>query len=51
MTLQASVSAPWEPGRYELRISPVQELVAWFDDVDPANGARFEVELATRPPE
>jgi FkbM family methyltransferase len=45
VTLDARVSAPWEPGAYELRISPVQELVVWFDDVDPANGARLAVTL------
>jgi hypothetical protein len=25
-------------GRYELRVSAVQEHVRWFDDVDPAHG-------------
>jgi FkbM family methyltransferase len=45
VTLDARVNAPWEPGAYELRISLVQELVMWFDDVDPANGARFSVTL------
>jgi hypothetical protein len=45
VTLDARVNAPWEPGDYELRISPVQELVAWFDDVDPANGVRVAVTL------
>jgi len=37
--------APWTPGTYELRISPVQELVAWFDDIDPANGVRATIEV------
>lgn len=41
--LELKVLTPWEPGRYELRISPVQELVAWFDDLDSGNGARFDV--------
>jgi hypothetical protein len=33
------VVAPRAPGRYVLRLSVVQEGVAWFDDIDPANGA------------
>ncbi len=45
VTLDARIQAPWEPGDYELRISPVQELVAWFDDLDPANGASIRVTL------
>ena len=28
-----------------LAASPVQELVAWFDDLDPANGATIRVAL------
>lgn len=39
------VLAPWTTGTYELRISPVQELVAWFDDIDPANGLRATIEV------
>lgn len=41
--LELKVLTPWDPGRYQLRISPVQEFVAWFDDLDSANGARFDV--------
>jgi hypothetical protein len=33
------VVAPPAPGRYVLRLSVVQEGVAWFDDIDPDNGA------------
>jgi hypothetical protein len=33
------IVAPREPGRYQLRVSAVQANVAWFDDLDPANGA------------
>ncbi|MDB5069333.1 MAG: methyltransferase FkbM family, partial [Candidatus Eremiobacteraeota bacterium] len=33
------VVAPRVPGRYVLRLSVVQEGVAWFDDIDPDNGA------------
>jgi hypothetical protein len=39
------VLAPWTTGTYELRISPVQELVAWFDDIDPTNGLRATIEV------
>lgn len=41
--LELKILTPWDPGRYQLRISPVQEFVAWFDDLDSANGARFDV--------
>jgi hypothetical protein len=37
------VVAPRAPGRYVLRLSVVQEGVAWFDDVDPANGTGVHV--------
>jgi hypothetical protein len=37
------VRAPALPGRYVLRLSVVQEGVAWFDDVDPGNGVEREV--------
>ena len=37
---------PWEPGEYRLRITPVQELVAWFADVDPENAVEFRVRAA-----
>lgn len=37
------VHTPWEPGDYELRITPVQENLRWFDEVDPANGLRLAV--------
>lgn len=49
VTVEGRVNAPWVPGDYELRISPVQELVAWFDDIDPANGVRFHVRLEPPP--
>jgi abequosyltransferase len=44
--LTLRLRTPWTPGTYELRISPVQELVAWFDDLDPANGVRATVSVA-----
>jgi hypothetical protein len=34
---------PWQPGEYLLLITPVQELVAWFADVDPANALELSV--------
>jgi hypothetical protein len=37
------VAAPRAPGRYVLRLSVVQEGVAWFDDVDPRNGVAQDV--------
>lgn len=36
---------PFETGDYVLRIAPVQELVAWFDDVDRANGIEARVKV------
>jgi hypothetical protein len=37
------VVAPRTPGRYLLRLSVIQEGVAWFDDIDPDNGATESV--------
>jgi hypothetical protein len=34
---------PWDPGECRLRITPVQELVAWFRDIDPGNAVEFTV--------
>ena len=42
------VAAPCTPGRYLLRLSVVQEGVAWFDDIDPANGAEAHVVVTAR---
>lgn len=39
------IQTPAAPGRYELRVSPVQEMVAWFDDLDAANGSAHPVDL------
>jgi len=33
------VAAPGTPGRYVLRLSVVQEGIAWYDDIDPDNGS------------
>jgi len=45
-TLALMVAAPEAPGRYELRVAPVREHVAWFDDVDARNGLRASCEVA-----
>ena len=37
LTLCAQIQAPSEPGDYILRLTAVQEHVAWFDDVDKGN--------------
>jgi hypothetical protein len=47
-TLTVPIRAPHERGLYELRVSLVQEYVAWFDDVDEASGLRRKVNV--RPP-
>ena len=38
-TEQVRVTAPPHAGQYGLRVSLVQEHVAWFDDIAPENGA------------
>jgi glycosyltransferase involved in cell wall biosynthesis len=40
--LDLAVVAPPRPGRYALRIAPVQEHLAWFDDVNSASGQATE---------
>ena len=37
-TIAVRIDPPFEAGEYELRITAVQELVVWFDDLDAANG-------------
>lgn len=39
------VVAPSAPGRYVLRLSVIQEGVAWFDDIDPDNGVAEHVDV------
>lgn len=41
----AVVEAPAAPGRYVAALAPIQDRVAWFDDLDPANGATIEVQV------
>jgi acetolactate synthase-1/2/3 large subunit len=44
------VWAPAKPGRYRLRITLVQEEIAWFDELHPENGCEYPVEvIAPRP--
>lgn len=43
--VQFRVQAPDEPGTWELHLTLVQELVTWFDDVDPTNGFSCTVEV------
>jgi hypothetical protein len=40
------VVAPSMSGRYALRLSLVQEGVAWFDDIDPSNGIEVPVRVS-----
>jgi hypothetical protein len=39
------VQAPQQPGRYTLAATLLQENVAWFDDVDAANGHRADIDV------
>lgn len=43
------VDVPREPGRYLLRIAPLQEGRHWFDDIDPTSGWAAVVEVAEAP--
>ena len=42
-TYTAAVATPQSAGRYVLAMTMLQHDVAWFDDIDPANGFRGEV--------
>jgi hypothetical protein len=44
--LEATVRAPEEPGRFTLRLTLVQEGVAWFDE---AGGAPFDLDIDVEP--
>ena len=43
LSARMQVRAPVTPGSYQLRITLVQEWVAWFDDLDPANACLLDV--------
>ncbi len=45
VSIDLPLEVPLESGRYRLGISLVQEHVAWFDEVDPRNGASSAVEV------
>jgi acetolactate synthase-1/2/3 large subunit len=45
LSCNLTVVVPKEEGEYDLAISLVQEFVAWFDDVDPANGLKTRVRV------
>ena len=46
LELYSRVNVPWEPGIYDLRISPVQEHVVWFDDLDASYGASARIRVS-----
>jgi hypothetical protein len=39
------ILAPWEPGAATLRLSLVQEWVAWWEDLDPDHALVASVEV------
>ncbi|MDB5072115.1 MAG: hypothetical protein JWM87_3226 [Candidatus Eremiobacteraeota bacterium] len=43
------ILAPQRAGRYRLRVSLLQSQVAWFDDVDRANGIDITVDVLDAP--
>ena len=43
--VQASVRTPESPGSFELLVTLVQEEIAWFDTLDPANTGRATVKV------
>jgi acetolactate synthase-1/2/3 large subunit len=47
-TCRLKLWAPPTPGNYRLRITLVQEDVAWFDDIHPENGCEHAVEVVAR---
>jgi len=44
-TCMAKLEAPPVAGSFLLRLTLVQELIAWFDDVDEANGCQRVVQI------
>jgi len=47
-TVPVPIVAPRYPGRYLLRVTVLQSDVAWFDDVDAANGRAASVVVTER---
>ena len=50
LSSQMQVQAPGTPGSYRLRITLVQEFVAWFDELDPANACSVDVVVGAGAP-
>ena len=48
-SLAMRIAAPRHDGRYGLHVSLLQSGIAWFDDVDPANGHVATVDVSTAP--
>ena len=48
VALRMRIAAPEHPGRYHLRAALLQSEVAWFDDIDRANGTEAFVEVVPR---
>lgn len=46
LNVMIRVQAPAVPGEYELRVTMVQEFVAWFDDLDGGNAFSARVTIA-----
>jgi hypothetical protein len=42
------IAAPQYEGRYRLRVVLLQSEIAWFDDVDPANGVDATIEVSAK---
>jgi hypothetical protein len=49
-TLTMRIEAPRFAGRYALRVALLQSNVAWFDDVDRANGVEAVVDVGEKAP-
>jgi GSCFA family/Polysaccharide biosynthesis enzyme WcbI len=46
--LPMRIATPRHAGRYRLRVALLQSDIAWFDDVDPANGVNVRIDVAER---
>jgi hypothetical protein len=46
VSLSMRIAAPQHDGRYRLHVSALQSEIAWFDDVDPANGLVAAVDVS-----
>jgi hypothetical protein len=48
VTVPMAIAAPRYGGRYRLRVTLLQSEIAWFDDVDRANGLETVVDVEVR---